>query len=108
MDAITPGALVRDVRRRHRVTQKGLAIRAGTTQSSISRIERDHVSPTVETLRELLFLMGEDLVLGTCERHAGVDRDAIRANLALSTTERIERGEARAAEFLAAQKRAQA
>ena len=35
-----------------------LAVRAGTTQSAISRIERDRVSPSVETLRELLYLLG--------------------------------------------------
>ncbi len=61
----TPGALLRDARRRHGVSQKRLAIRAGTTQSAISRIEKDRVSPSVETLRELLYLLGEDLALAS-------------------------------------------
>src|SRR5215213_2371072 len=53
----TPGHLLREARRRHGVSQARLAIRAGTTQSAISRIERDQVSPTVETLRGLLRLI---------------------------------------------------
>ena len=63
MEGPTPGQLLREARRRHGVTQAQLAIRASTTQSAISRIERDQVSPSVETLRELLHLLGEDLVL---------------------------------------------
>ena len=54
-------------------------MRAGTTQSAISRIERDRVSPSVETLRELLYLLGEDLEPGGIEkRDFGIDRDADR------------------------------
>jgi transcriptional regulator with XRE-family HTH domain len=52
-----PGQLLQKVRHRHGISQKRLAMRAGTTQSAISRIERDRVSPSVETLRELLFLL---------------------------------------------------
>ena len=44
---MTPGELLRDARRRHRVTQKQLAARARTSQAAISRIERDTVSPSV-------------------------------------------------------------
>jgi transcriptional regulator with XRE-family HTH domain len=64
---VSPGQLLREARRRHGVTQRGLAIRAGTTQSAISRIERDQVSPTVETLARLLDLLGEELVLAANE-----------------------------------------
>jgi transcriptional regulator with XRE-family HTH domain len=60
-----PGLLLREARERHGVTQAELAKRAGTTQSAISRIEHDRVSPTVETLSELLALVGEELSLGT-------------------------------------------
>ena len=58
--------------------QARLAIRAGTTQSVISRIENDRVSPSVETLRGLLHLLGEDLVLSVSGRDAGIDRDMTR------------------------------
>jgi len=60
---MTPGRLLRDARRRHRVTQKQLAARARTSQAAISRIERDVVSPSVVTLEHLLHLLGEEMRL---------------------------------------------
>ncbi|HEX6667165.1 MAG TPA: helix-turn-helix domain-containing protein [Solirubrobacterales bacterium] len=89
---MTPGEVLRDARRRHGVSQKRLATRARTTQSAISRIERDRVSPSVETLRELLFLLGEDLVLGSESRDAGIDRTLTRENLKRDVTERLQYG----------------
>jgi transcriptional regulator with XRE-family HTH domain len=77
----TPGELLREARERHGVSQKRLAMRAGTTQSAISRIERDRISPTVETLRELLYLLGEDLKLGATRRDAGIDATLISERL---------------------------
>jgi transcriptional regulator with XRE-family HTH domain len=88
----TPGALLRDARRRHGVSQKRLAIRAGTTQSAISRIEKDRVSPSVETLRELLFLLGEDLVLAANPRDSGVDITLNEEARKASPARRVERG----------------
>ncbi|HEX5610960.1 MAG TPA: helix-turn-helix domain-containing protein [Solirubrobacterales bacterium] len=89
---MTPGEILRDARRRHGVSQKRLATRARTTQSAISRIERDRVSPSIETLRELLFLLGEDLVLGAEPRDAGIDRTLNQQSLAKSTDERMRHG----------------
>ena len=60
---MTAGELLRDVRRRHGLTQKQLAARARTSQAAISRIERDQVSPSVDTLTTLVDLMGERLDL---------------------------------------------
>ena len=88
----TPGQLLREARRRHGVSQARLATRAGTTQSAISRIERDRVSPSVDTLRGLLHLLGEDLVVATRPRDWGIDRAMVRANLALEPARRVERG----------------
>lgn len=88
----TAGNLLREARRRNGVSQKRLAIRAGTTQSAISRIERDGVSPSVETLRELLHLLGEDLVMAGEPREWGIDRTLIRERLALDPEERLEYG----------------
>lgn len=67
-------------------------MRASTTQSAISRIERDRVSPSVETLRELLYLLGEDLALGTSRRDSGIDSTLNAQNLELSPAKRVERG----------------
>lgn len=88
----TPGVLLRDARRRHGVSQKRLAIRAGTTQSAISRIEKDRVSPSVKTLRELLRLVGEDLIIGTRPREWGVDETLNQSNLEFTPGQRIRRG----------------
>jgi transcriptional regulator with XRE-family HTH domain len=88
----TPGQLLRQARDRHRISQKRLAIRAGTTQSAISRIERDRVSPSIETLRELLRFLGEDLTLGTEPRDWGIDRTLIRERFRLAPTERLTYG----------------
>jgi transcriptional regulator with XRE-family HTH domain len=89
---MTPGKLLREARRRHGVSQAQLAVRAGTKQSAISRIESGKASPTVETLRVLLDLLGEDLVLGTQERDWGIDRSLIRERFALSPAERVDYG----------------
>ena len=92
MDGSTPGQLLREARRRHGVSQARLATRAGTTQSAISRIESDRVSPSIETLRSLLHLLGEDLVLASEERDTGIDRTMTRANLARDPSVRVKRG----------------
>ncbi len=90
--ATTPGELLRDARRRRGLSQSRLAIRAGTTQSANSRIEGDHVSPTIETLSGLLRLLGEDLVIDAVDRDSGVDRELNRRNLGYAPGERVSRG----------------
>lgn len=67
---ISCGALLRGARSRHGIDQSQLARLAGTSQSAVSRIERDEVAPTVETLNRLLGAVGETLVLGTTSLHA--------------------------------------
>ena len=89
---LTPGQLLREARRKHGVSQARLAIRAGTTQSAISRIESDRVSPTVETLRELLHMLGEDLVLEATAREWGVDRTQIQERFRSTPGQRVEYG----------------
>ncbi len=89
---MTPGEILREARRRNGVSQQRLAIRAGTTQSAISRIERDHVSPSVETLRELLHMLGEDLVIATEPRDAGIDRTLNQGSRRFEPDARVSRG----------------
>jgi transcriptional regulator with XRE-family HTH domain len=89
---MTSGEILRDARRRHGVSQTRLAIRAGTTQSAISRIESDRVSPSVETLAELLQLLGEDLVLGLEVRDAGIDRTLNHDSRRFAPGQRVTRG----------------
>lgn len=97
----TPGGLLREARTRHGVSQKSLAARASTTQSAISRIERDRVSPSVATLRELLYLLGEDLTIGAEERDFGIDRTLNVERLNESPSERLEYGLAMAGQLIA-------
>jgi transcriptional regulator with XRE-family HTH domain len=89
---LEPGRLLREARIRHGLSQERLAIRAGTTQSAISRIEQERGSPAVRTLEELLRLMGEDLVLSMERRDTGIDVTLNRRNLEFSPEQRIERG----------------
>ncbi|HET7591126.1 MAG TPA: helix-turn-helix domain-containing protein [Solirubrobacterales bacterium] len=79
-----PGRLLREARARHGLSQEWLARRAGTTQSAISRIERERISPTVQTLAGLLHLIGEDLVLAAERRDAGIDPRLIDERLRMS------------------------
>src|SRR3954452_21659117 len=87
-----PGRLLREARQRHALSQQRLARRAGTTQSAISRIEQERISPTVQTLAELLHLMGDELVLRAERRDTGVDLTLNRANLELTPEQRVRKG----------------
>lgn len=93
--------MLQAARQRHGVSQKQLAMRAGTTQSAISRIERNRISPSVATLCELLYLLGEDLTLGTEKRDFGIDRTLIAERLKSSPSERVEYGLAMAKQLIA-------
>lgn len=59
------GSLVREARKRHGLGQAELAERLGTSQPAISRIERDQISPTLETLERILNATGETLRVTT-------------------------------------------
>lgn len=87
-----PGLLLREARERHGVTQAQLAIRAGTRQSAISRIESGRVSPTFETVHALLDLLGEELTIGSERPETGVDLTLNEGNLRLSTSARLRKG----------------
>jgi transcriptional regulator with XRE-family HTH domain len=96
----TPGQLLREARRRHGVSQKSLAARAGTAQSAISRIESGRVSPSIDTLWELLYLLGEDLVLNVEPRDWGIDKTLAREHLRHTPEERVDYGLAFAAQAI--------
>jgi transcriptional regulator with XRE-family HTH domain len=89
---VTAGELVRDARRRHGLTQRQLAARARTSQAAISRIERGLVSPSVDTLAALLWLMNEQLVLDAEPVNWGFDTTLNESRLRLSPAERVKRG----------------
>lgn len=76
--------LLREARRRHGVSQRRLALRAGTSQDAISRIERGVESPTIERLGHLLTVLGERLELSAAspaQASGDVGRLTIRERL---------------------------
>jgi transcriptional regulator with XRE-family HTH domain len=87
--SVTPGQLLRDARRRHRVTQQQLAARARTSQAAISRIERGVVSPSVATLTHLLDLLGEELELDAKRMDWGHDVTLIESKLDRTPAQRV-------------------
>src|SRR5438093_12221417 len=89
---MTSGEVLRDARSRHGLTQAQLATRARTSQAAISRIERDLVSPSIDTLATLLDLMGERLRLESREVDYGFDRTLYDKTLAMTIDERIDHG----------------
>ena len=48
------GALLRELRLRHNLSQRALAKRAGVSNATISMIEADRVSPSVSALKQIL------------------------------------------------------
>lgn len=84
--------LLREVRRRHGLTQQQLAARARTSQAAISRIERGLVSPSAATIGRLLHLMGEELELQARAVDWGHDPELLRRNLAKTPDARVRDG----------------
>jgi predicted transcriptional regulator len=60
---MTPADLIRDARRRKGLSQRRLALRAGTSQSAIARIEAGAEEVTWPRLRAIMLSMGEEPVL---------------------------------------------
>ncbi|HSE67060.1 MAG TPA: helix-turn-helix domain-containing protein [Gemmatimonadales bacterium] len=89
---MTPGHLIRETRRRHRLSQGRLARRVGTQQSAISRLEADVVSPSVETLELLMRAMGERLELTAVPPERNYDPAHRRVAAARSPAERLALG----------------
>lgn len=86
---MTAAELVRATRERLGLTQRELALRAGTTQAAVSRIERGLVSPTFKTLQELMISMGEEPVLAARRLPTDWDPLHMKSTLARSPEERL-------------------
>jgi transcriptional regulator with XRE-family HTH domain len=86
------GELVREGRKRARLTQAELADRAGTTQSAIARLESGRTSPALEQVERLLKLCGFQLIV---ELAPYDDSDIVQAeaNLRRDPQERVIRHE---------------
>lgn len=85
------GAALRGARRRARLSQAGLAVLAGTSQASISDIERGRRQPTVELLDRLLRDCDQKLAVVSREpsRLDPEDMMLLRLNARLSPGQRL-------------------
>jgi transcriptional regulator with XRE-family HTH domain len=81
--------MIKQARKRHGLSQATLALRAGTDQGAVSRIERGEISPTVETVERLLAAMGERLDLKARPVQREYDPLHMRASLRRSPEERL-------------------
>lgn len=82
------GQFVREARRRAALSQAGLAVRVGTTQSAIARVESGRTSPSLEYLTRLVRACGFDIQARLVPYD---DQDMIlaRRNLQLTPEERL-------------------
>lgn len=88
MDA---GDWLRNIRTRHNLTQAELALRAGTSQQAISRIESRRLSPSVGQLERFATACGEELVLGAQPRAIPYEPSQLLASAADPVEVRLER-----------------
>ena len=86
---MTPATIVRSARRAAGLTQSELAMRLGTTQSAVARLERPGSNPRIETLDAAVRATGNRLELRSVAANASSDEDQIRARLELSPAERL-------------------
>jgi transcriptional regulator with XRE-family HTH domain len=87
---LDPGRMIRERRLAHGLTQAQLALRVGTTQTALSRLERGELSPTFATVQRMLFVMGETATLAV-ERLPGDHDEAHLADMLRRTpAERLE------------------
>lgn len=88
LSRLDTAALIRECRRHAGLSQAELAARLSTTQSAVSRWERGHESPRVNTLGRILQACGFEVDL-TFRRHDDEDRTQIRYMLSLTPEERL-------------------
>lgn len=84
-----PGRVIRERRLANGLTQRQLALRAGSTQASVSRLERAELSPTFETFERLMSVMGEEAELVVRRGSGDHDRARVALLRARSPAERL-------------------
>lgn len=83
------GNVLREARERQGLSQRRLALRAGTSQDAISRIERGVEAPTLERLSRLLLVLGHRPVLGVEPLEGPVPQAELAATDAIAPSERL-------------------
>jgi transcriptional regulator with XRE-family HTH domain len=83
------GDALRAAREECGLSQRRLAVRAGTSQDAISRIERGVEAPTLERFEQLLLAMGRRLVLEVESLESPVASAELALSAQLSPAERL-------------------
>jgi transcriptional regulator with XRE-family HTH domain len=86
---VDPGQIIRRRRVANGLTQQQLALRAGTTQAAVSRLEHGELSPTFETFERLLAAMGEEADVEVRRAHGDYDPTRLRSLRARPPEERL-------------------
>ena len=81
--------VIRRARERRGLSQRRLALRAGTSQDAISRIERGVEEPSWERLRELLWVLGEEAAIETTPVSTHLSPGELATARALTPTARL-------------------
>ena len=89
---MTPAELVRTTRERKGLSQRRLALRAGTSQSAVARIERGDEEVTWPRLRALMVAMGEEPQLSSRPLTSRYDAADLLAQRTMSPSARLESG----------------
>ena len=89
---MTPAELVRTTRERKGLSQRRLALRAGTSQSAVARIERGDEEVTWPRLRALMLAMGEEPELSSRPLRSRYDAADLLAQRRMSPSARLESG----------------
>jgi transcriptional regulator with XRE-family HTH domain len=84
------GSAIREAREQQGLSQRRLALRAGTSQDAISRIERGAEAPTLERLAQLLLALGHRPVLSVEPLEVPVPTGELAVAGAMSPSERLQ------------------
>ncbi|HEX3174426.1 MAG TPA: helix-turn-helix transcriptional regulator [Solirubrobacterales bacterium] len=88
-DALDVGRLLREARELQGLSQRRLALRAGTSQDAISRIERGVEAPTLARFAQLMLALGRRPVLGSEPLDSPVPPSELAAAREMSASERL-------------------
>ncbi len=77
---VDAAVLVRSARERARLSARDLAARCGVSTSTVTRIERGEINPTVSMLERLLDASGNELVITVEPRREPPTLDAVRSH----------------------------
>jgi transcriptional regulator with XRE-family HTH domain len=86
---MNPGELIRRCRQAAGLSQAELAVRMGTTQSAVARLESNRSNPRFGTVVSALRAAGHELELRARTAEPTVDEEQIRERLKLTPAQRL-------------------